>query len=414
MLATAILGALLVSLILISAFVLRPQIERSAADMAKMIRSFELSFGQMDAFQHNIFVEALRASDSPVVDAAPETANLRRSWFTREFLRVMSDRHGIAASDILVDVEGQVWARMATADRPYWLPIRTLPAPDPIAGLAVASGIALLAALVGGIALQRRIALPLKRLEEAVGRMSNLSDAYDSDIERPREIAAVSSALMDMSKRLRAAEADRALMLAGVSHDLRTPLTKLRLTLAMLKDADAEPVAGAERNVIRIEGMLGQFLDFARGFEAEETRAVALRALLQQAIEAFAEPSAIRLDLSADTMVRVKQAALLRAFDNLLTNALRHGKSPIVLSARTKDEDLTIDIRDGGQCITPAEAQALMRPFVRGNAARTGESTGLGLAIVEQVAKAHRGHVEFEREAGTFTARLCIPQAVAR
>lgn len=411
-LAAAIFGALLVSLILIAAFVLRPQIERSAADTAQMIQSLELSFRQMDTSQQNLFVEALRANDLLVADAAPEAANTQRSWFTRDFLRVLSDRHGITANDILIDAEGRVWARMVTADQPYWLPMRTLPAPDPIAGLAVASGIALLAALVGGIALQRRIALPLKRLEEAVGRMANLSDAYDSEIERPREIAAVSGALTDMSKRLRAAEADRALMLAGVSHDLRTPLTKLRLTLAMLKDADAELVAGAERNVIRIESMLGQFLDFARGFEAEETRAVALRALLQQAIESFAEPTAVKLDLSTDAMVRVKQAALLRALDNLLTNALKHGKSPIALSARTRDGDLTIAVRDGGQCITPAEARALMRPFVRGNAARAGEGTGLGLAIVEQVARAHGGYVEFEQEAATFTARICIPDVL--
>ena len=77
----------------------------------------------------------------------------------------------------------------------------------------------------------------------------------------------------------------------GEEQRLRTPLTKLRLTLAMLKDVVTDLVAGAERNVIRIESMLGQFLDFARGFEAEETRAVPLRSLLQQAVEVCAERS---------------------------------------------------------------------------------------------------------------------------
>jgi two-component system osmolarity sensor histidine kinase EnvZ len=301
---------------------------------------------------------------------------------------------------------------MVTADQPYWLSLRTLPATDPVDGLVLASGIALLAALAGGIALQRRIALPLKRLEDAVARMSNPSDAYAGDIARPREIAAVSRALTDMSKRLRAAEADRALMLAGVSHDLRTPLTKLRLTLAMLKDADADLVAGAERNVIRIESMLRQFLDFARGFEAEETRVLPMRSLLQQAIEASADPATIVLDAPGDVMIRVKEAALLRALDNLLTNALRHGKPPLALTARTLDGDLMIDVRDSGHGISPDEARNLMRPFARGNAARSGEGTGLGLAIVDQVAKAHRGDVEFDQHAGAFTARLRLPKAV--
>lgn len=414
-LAAAILGALLVSLVLIAGLVLRPQIERSAADTAQMIRSLELSFRQMDPFQQIHFAESLRAGEAPdvlVAEAAPESAPQQRSWLSRYFLRVLSDRYGLSASDVLVDAEGRVWTRMVTADRPYWLSLRTLPATDPVAGLVVASAIALLAALAGGIALQRRIALPLKRLEEAVGRMPDPSDAYDGDIERPREIAAVSRALTDMSKRLQAAEADRALMLAGVSHDLRTPLTKLRLTLAMLKDADAELVAGAERNVMRIESMLGQFLDFARGFEAEEPRAVPLRPLLQQAVESCAEPAAVAVDAPPDVMVRVKVAALLRALDNVLTNALRHGQPPVELSARISDGDLAIDVRDAGRSLSPEDARDLMRPFARGSAARAGEGTGLGLAIVDQVVKAHGGDLSFERDAETFTARLRLPRAV--
>lgn len=414
-LAAAILGALLVSLVLIAGLVLRPQIDRSAADTAQMIRSLDLSFRQMDPSQQIDFAKALRATELPdvlVAETAPQDANLQRSWHSTRFLRVLSDRHGISASDVLVDAEGRVWVRMITSDRPYWLSLRTLPATDPIAGLAVASGIALLAALAGGIALQRRIALPLKRLEDAVGRMSKPSDAYDSDIEGPREIVAVSRALTGMSERLQAAEADRALMLAGVSHDLRTPLTKLRLTLAMLRDSDAELVAGAERNVLRIEDMLRQFLDFARGFEAEETRAVPLRSLLQQAIESCAEPAAVMLDAPADVVIEVKEAALLRALDNLLSNALRHGKPPVTLRARTRDRALTIDVRDAGIGLSPEAAGELIRPFARGNAARAGEGTGLGLAIVDQVAKAHRGEVDFEQDAQTFTARLRLPRAV--
>ncbi len=415
-LAASILGALMVSITLISGLILRPQIERSAADTAQMIRSLELSFRELDPFQQIHFAEALRANEAPDVlmaETAPEDANMQRSWFSRYFLRVLSDQHGISASGVRIDTEGRVWVRMPAADQPYWLSIRTLPASDPVAGLAVASGIALLVALAGGIAFQRRIARPLKHLEAAVGRISSPTDIYDSEIEHPREVAAVSRALKNMSERLQEAEADRALMLAGVSHDLRTPLTKLRLTLAMLKDADAELIAGAEHNVIRIESMLGQFLDFARGFEAEETRAVPLRSLLQQAIGSRSEPAAVVLDTSPDGMIRVKEAALLRALDNLLTNALRHGRPPIGLGARIEDGELLLEVRDAGDGISPGQARELMRPFARGNAARVGEGTGLGLAIVAQVAKAHGGAIEFEQGPQVFTARLRIPQSTS-
>lgn len=412
-LAAAILGALLVTLVLIAGLVLRPQIERTAADTAGMIRSLEHSFRQLDPSQRTHLAEALRASEAPDFlsgKTAPDDADMQRNWFSRYLLRLLSDQHGIPASDAIVDTRGRVWVRIVTAGQSYWLSLRTLPATDPVTGLLIASGIALLAALAGGIALQRRIAQPLRRLEKAVGLMSSPSDAYDNTIQRPREIATVSRALKDMSERLRAAEAERALMLAGVSHDLRTPLTKLRLSLAMLKSADTDLIAGAERNVIRIESLLGQFLDFARGFEAEETRAVPLRTLLRQAIEARNRCEAIALDAPADGLVWVKEAAVLRAVENLLTNALRYGTPPIAVTARIHGGQLLIDVQDSGHGLSPDKARDLLRPFVRGDSARAGEGTGLGLAIVDQVAKAHGGIVEFEQAAETFTVRLRIPQ----
>lgn len=412
-LVATILGALLVSLVLISGLVLRPQIQRSAADTTQMIRSLELSISQMDPFQQILFVEALRAdgaSDILVAETPPADADRPRSWFGRYFLRVLSTRHDISPANVLVGSEGRVWVRIVTADEPYWLSLRTLPSSDPIVGLLLASVIALLAALAGGIALQRWIARPLKRLENAVGSLTSPTDTFDIGIAYPREIAAVSRALTDMTERLRAAEGERALLLAGVSHDLRTPLTKLRLSLAMMKTADADLLAGAERNVIRIETMLGQFLDFARGFEAEETQEVSLGALLQQAIEACAAPEAVALHAPPDVVIRVKEAALLRAMDNLLSNAIRYGQPPVELCAAMHGGDLVIDVRDGGSGMSPDTARALMRPFARGNAARGGEGTGLGLAIVDQVVKAHRGDIAFER-AETFTARMRIPQS---
>lgn len=413
-LAATILGALLVSLLLIAGYVIRPQIERSAADTAQTIRNLQLSLTQMDPFQQILFAEALRADDEPgmlLTDAAPDDAGEPRSWFTEYFLRILSERYRLAAPDVLIDREGRVWVRLVTADQTYWLSVRTLPATDPVVGVLLASAVALFASLAGGITLQRKIARPLKHLEDAVGVMSGPSYTYENAIHSPREIAAVSGALKDMSHRLQTAEADRALMLAGVSHDVRTPLTKLRLSLAMMKNSDPDLVAGAERNVIRIETMLRQFLDFARGFEVEETRAVPLRPLLQQAIEASDRPDTIALDAPTNDLAWVREAALLRAVENLLTNAIRYGKAPISVSARTDGGDLLIEVRDSGPGISPGEARNLIRPFARGDVARGGEGTGLGLAIVDQVARAHGGALEFEQAAEVFTARLRLPQS---
>ena len=117
-LAATILGALLVSLLLIAGYVIRPQIERSAADTAQTIRNLQLSLTQMDPFQQILFTEALRADDEPgmiLAEAAPDDAGEPRSWFTEYFLRILSERYGITGPDVLIDRGGRVWVRIVTA-----------------------------------------------------------------------------------------------------------------------------------------------------------------------------------------------------------------------------------------------------------------------------------------------------------
>ncbi|MEZ5792595.1 MAG: histidine kinase dimerization/phospho-acceptor domain-containing protein [Nitratireductor sp.] len=112
--------------------------------------------------------------------------------------------------------------------------------------------------------------------------MKTLSDLDESG---PREIAALSHALNRMTRRIQQTEADKAIMLAGVSHDLRSLLTKLRLSLAMLDDADTELLGTAQKQVDRIESMLGQFLEYARGFAEEPLQRVSVGKLICSAVE---------------------------------------------------------------------------------------------------------------------------------
>ena len=212
-----------------------------------------------------------------------------------------------------------------------------------------------------------------------------------------------------MTARLREQEAERALMLGGVSHDLRTPLTRLRLCLEMMRADDTELERTALRQVDRIETMLAQFLDFARGFENEPVERRELGPLLERiAVDAGAGDE-VDIDAPAGLAARIRPDALSRAVGNLLANALRHGAAPIRMEAREAGGRLRIAVVDSGQGISPLDAAALTRPFARGNSARSGDGTGLGLAIAERVAAAHGGCLRFERTPGSFAAMIDIP-----
>ncbi|MCJ2182633.1 ATP-binding protein, partial [Novosphingobium sp. 1949] len=229
------------------------------------------------------------------------------------------------------------------------------------------------------------------------------------DVRGPAEIAAVGGAFNRMAERLRRDEAERALMLAGVSHDLRTPLTRLRLCLAMMRCSDDELETTANRQVDRIEAMLEQFLDMARGFAQEPVCDCDLVAVLEAALRDADPEGVVETDLPATLHAALRPVAVARAVGNLLGNALRHGQPGVCLRLERTGEGVVITVRDHGPGFDAASAERLLRPFARGNSARGGDGTGLGLAIVERVALAHGGQVRFAQREGGFEARLHLP-----
>jgi two-component system osmolarity sensor histidine kinase EnvZ len=205
-------------------------------------------------------------------------------------------------------------------------------------------------------------------------------------------------------------EAERALLLAAVSHDLRTPLARLRLSLAMMHRAETDLLESAGRQVDYIEAMLAQFLDFARGFDSETPEEVALMPLLSAAAHTSGIGSQLVIDVPAGLTACVRAVALERAVANLLANAERHGGTPVRLVATRSDDKLLICVEDSGPGFDPADADVLCRPFARGNVARTGGGSGLGLAIIQRIAAAHGGTVSFSRQIGLFRVTIELPQ----
>ena len=412
MLATNV-TAIVLSLVMISVLLIRPAAETGANITADVVDALAQSFEHMNPADRLMILRNLDEQENlsiRVSSAAPEMPGVRPSLFGGFFLQALKQRHESAgATEWRLDDRGWFWIQTKIDEAPVWISIRTRRISDPLSGLLLVSSIALLAAIAGGIAVQRRVTLPLSALEEQVDRMESVKTLSDLDESGPREIAALSHALNRMTRRIQQTEADKAIMLAGVSHDLRSPLTKLRLSLAMLDDADTELLGTAQKQVDRIESMLGQFLEYARGFAEEPLQRVSVGKLIRSSVELADAANRVEILLQQDEEVIVKKDAFVRAIANLLANALVHGAPPVRVSATFIGDDLLLEVVDCGLGMDPDSAEALVRPFARGNSARTGDGTGLGLAIADQVAIAHGGSLSFGRSEKGFTATIQIP-----
>ena len=268
----------------------------------------------------------------------------------------------------------------------------------------------LLLSLAGAWLIVFRITHPLKALEAAARKVGAGGTAPPLAEQGPQEIVAVTHAFNQMGAGLRRLEEDRALLLAGISHDLRTPLARLRMETE-LSVADAEARAGMAADIAEMDHTIGQFLDFARPPAQEDAirEAVDIAPMLGdiaarygQRVVASAESGACRL--------RIAPAALRRAVVNLIENALRHGgtAAPVELTLTTTADEAVIAVLDRGPGI-PAEAvERLKQPFTRGESARTGAGgAGLGLAIVERIVRAQDGCLELSpRAGGGLAARI--------
>ena len=269
----------------------------------------------------------------------------------------------------------------------------------------------LLLALIGAWLIFFRITRPLKRLEAAARKVGAGEAAGELPERGPTEIVAVTHAFNQMNRSLQQLEEDRKLLLAGISHDLRTPLTRLRMETE-LSVADESARTAMEADIGEMDRTIGQFLDFARPHRAPPGP-IDLIPLLTEIAARYGSRLA-GVDFSQHEVIRVlaHADALRRAIVNLIENALRHGGTDSCpeLMLDIDDCHARIAILDRGPGIPPAEVERLKQPFTRGESARTGASgAGLGLAIVDRIIRAQGGRFELlPREGGGLEARISL------
>jgi len=268
--------------------------------------------------------------------------------------------------------------------------------------------------LVTSIILARRIARPLERLSVAAGHVGQGSTPEALPEDGPEELASLARAFNRMALQVRELLANRTTLLAGISHDLRTPLARMRLAVEMLpEDADPKLLSRLRNDLEEMNRLIGEFIDFSRGLEKEAPQHIDLSRLLHElAHDAAAGGTRIECQAATPCVRPLGVTALRRILSNLLGNAVRYGAGqPVVLELACGEKETVIRVLDRGPGIPPEEVENVFRPFYRMETSRSATTggSGLGLAIARQLADANGWKIELlPREGGGTEARLII------
>ena len=390
-----------------------PRAVQSAQQVASLVNLSRAGLRYADSINRVTLIKALFEAESITLkpsEPADTYLPFEQDRFTRTIAAELRARLG---SDTVVagSVNGVpgLWVRFAIERDLYWLQTDSRRV-GAMTGRTwfVWVGIALVATLLGSIVIARLINKPLKELSFAASRIRE--GEYDSRLDESmitREIREVNQGFNRMARELAKVEEDRAVMLAGISHDLRTPLARLRpeteISLAG-EEARRNMVADIEQ----LDAIIDKFMDYARPGEVELVP-VHVATVVDKAISQFRDTQRIRITskLPIDTRVMADETELGRVLTNLFENARRYGRNTytgvtnVEVSYTRVGSWVVLSVRDHGPGVAAEKLAELTTPFFRGDAARTAATgAGLGLAIVEKALQRMGGDFELANAAG--------------
>ncbi len=374
-------------------------------------------------------LRAYWAADEQSRERIAEAAGVRRvvedevppseyHWpYTEIFQRQMQLELG-ADTEVRVRIQPQtaIWVR-APSLGPDWLQVPLYA--YPLRGQRIWSvlgwflGIGLLSTAAAWIFVSQ-LNLPLKRLVYAARQIGKGRRVRLPISDTPSEMTEVYRAFNQMAEDVEQAGRERELMLAGVSHDLRTPLTRLRLSLELMPN-DTELTDDMVRDIEDMNAILDQFLAFVRDGSDEPLESLDLGELVRDVVAPYNQHGEqVRLCVEPMPPLPLRRVSIKRLLVNLIENALRYGGHGVEVAAHVSGDSsapyVVLSVLDRGTGIDPQELGEIFNPFIRGDRARGGQGAGLGLAIVKRIASQHGGVIELRnREGGGLEARVSLP-----
>ncbi|WP_424680987.1 ATP-binding protein [Frateuria sp. YIM B11624] len=383
--------------------------------LATALATDELASRPQDAAARQVLA-SLRLLGVQVSEAQPPAPSVRR--IAPALVAVARTVGGLLGDPSRVVVtqtpESQLWVR-STRDPARWIVLRA-PSYRPrlLDSALLVSLIAGLIALAAAGLAARLLTRPLERL--AAQAPALLAGApTDAVLDgSPREVRRLADAIGDAGERLRGAARERELMLAGISHDLRTPLARLRLALELGDAGDATRRAAMVADLEELDRALEQCLAFVREGRDEALQAIDLATLAGQLLALRQQPDEWQADGPAELVVPVRPTLLRRALGNLMDNAERYGAPPFSVALVREAGAIELRVSDRGAGAPPELLARLGQPFLRGDPARGGGGSGLGLSIASRAAQLHGGELRLaNRPGGGFIATLRLPVAAA-
>ncbi len=375
-----------------------PRALQGAQQLASLVNLSRAALVHSDAIARVSLVKTLAAEEDLRI-APREPTDTHKPYDADALSRNISQRLvARLGPDTVVarEVNGTpgLWIGFSIDGDPYWLltdPSRV----GPVAGTTWLIWLvtAALLSLAGAALIARLINRPLKMLSFAASRVreGDFNASQLSEAVATSEIREVNIGFNRMAQRLSKIEQDRALMLAGISHDLRTPLARLRLETEM-SVADPQAREHMAADIEQVNAIIDKFLDYARPDHLKPSE-VSLNQVIEAAVFALGDNGRehVHLNIPPDLRVMGDAVELQRVFSNLLENAQRYGRDPdtgllrIDIAAKAKDDAVLVKLRDHGRGVPPEQLPQLTQPFYRGDASRSDATgTGLGLAIVDR------------------------------